>query len=518
MQSIAKEKHESEGQYLGRCSHPLPLTAITIYHTSGRHAEACSLEIIGAGWNICNSWSGIAATLAIGITQGGTVTVLYGILVILLMVGSSAATMGELASVYPTAGGQYHWASILAPKRVSRGLSYVCGSLNIMGWIACTAGVAIIPAQQIMAMVLFFDPEFTAHPWHYFLIYQAVNLLFLLNNIFILRRVPWIHNVGFTLSIFSFVVIVITCLAKSTDKQTSRFVWTTFINESGWGSDGIVFLTGLITPNYMFGGLDGVLHLAEECTNAATAVPRALMSTVAIGCISSFVFAVSMLYSLSNFDEVLGTITGFPIYEIWYQATSSSAAATVFLSCFMVSVFFAVNGCQQTASRLTWSFARDDGILFSRYIKAVHPSLLVPVWALLFNAFVVFLMGCIYLASSTSFNALIGSGLVLQQLTFAIPATLLLYRKRSIEFLPASRSFRLGIFGWVANFVTVAFAILVLVFYDFPAVVPVTGGNMNYTSAVLGIMEVFILFNWLLYARKVYHGPRITQGAAEVSS
>jgi choline transport protein len=113
-----------------------------------------------------------------------------------------------------------------------------------------------------------------------------------------------------TISIFSFIAIIITCLARSAHKQTSEFVWTTFINESGWSSDGLVFLTGLINPNYMFGGLDGVLHLAEECSNAATAVPRALMTTVAIGFVSSFVFVVSMLYSLSNFDEVLGTTTG----------------------------------------------------------------------------------------------------------------------------------------------------------------------------------------------------------------
>lgn len=112
------------------------------------------------------------------------------------------------------------------------------------------------------------------------------------------------------ISIFSFIAIVITCLARSTQKQTSEFVWTTFINDSGWTSDGLVFLTGLINPNYMFAGLDGVLHLAEECTNAPTAVPRALMSTVAIGFVSSFVFVISMLYSLSNFDQVLGTITG----------------------------------------------------------------------------------------------------------------------------------------------------------------------------------------------------------------
>jgi hypothetical protein len=31
--------------------------------------------------------------------------------------------------------------------------SYLCGSLNILGWTASTAGICIIPAQQIMAMV-----------------------------------------------------------------------------------------------------------------------------------------------------------------------------------------------------------------------------------------------------------------------------------------------------------------------------------------------------------------------------
>jgi choline transport protein len=83
------------------------------------------------------------------------------------------------------------------------------------------------------------------------------------------------------------------------------------------------------------------------------------------------------------------------------------------------------------------------------------------------------------LASTTAFNALIGSGLILQQLTFAIPAALLIYRRRSNEFLPAPRSFKLGICGWLFNFVTVAFAPLILVFYDFPAVVPVSAGNMS---------------------------------------
>ncbi|OCL07545.1 hypothetical protein AOQ84DRAFT_440128 [Glonium stellatum] len=81
-----------------------------------------SFAIIALGWDICNSWVGVAATMALSIASGGSVTLVYGIIVILVTVGCSAATLSEIASVYPTAGGQYHWTSILSPKAVSRGL------------------------------------------------------------------------------------------------------------------------------------------------------------------------------------------------------------------------------------------------------------------------------------------------------------------------------------------------------------------------------------------------------------
>jgi amino acid transporter len=74
------------------------------------------------GFNICNSWVGLAATMVIGIEQGGTVTVLYGMMLVLITMGCSATTMAELSSVYPTAGGPCHWTSILAPQKITRQL------------------------------------------------------------------------------------------------------------------------------------------------------------------------------------------------------------------------------------------------------------------------------------------------------------------------------------------------------------------------------------------------------------
>lgn len=140
---------------------------------------------------------------------------------------------------------------------------------------------------------------------------------------------------------------------------------------------------------------------------------------------------------------------------------------------------FALNASVEVTSRLTWAFARDNAIIGSRFLSSVHPKLQVPVWALMANALVILIIGCIYLGSSTAFNAFIGTALVLQQISFAFPAALLLWHKRSNSVLHPNRSVRLGLFGWLANAVTVLFAFLILVMYCFPVELPVTGSTMS---------------------------------------
>lgn len=60
----------------------------------------------------------------------------------------------------------------------------------------------------------------------------------------------------------------------------------------------------------MYAGIDGALHLAEECKNASTVVPRALMSTLTIGFVTSFSFMVAMMYCITDLNAVVSTPTG----------------------------------------------------------------------------------------------------------------------------------------------------------------------------------------------------------------
>lgn len=169
-----------------------------------------------------------------------------------------------------------------------------------------------------------------------------------------------------------------------------------------------------------------------------------------------------------------------PVYEIWRQATRSDSAATVFIIALLLMGFFALNGSHQTASRLTWSFARDNAIVGSKWLKRIDAKQGVPIEALCFNFAMMFIIGCIYLGSSSAFNAFIGTGLILQHVTYAFPAALLIYRKRSSVWLPQTRYFKVpNVVGWIANVTTVLFAVFVLIFYDFPSVMPVKGSNMS---------------------------------------
>lgn len=154
------------------------------------------LEILALGFNICNSWIAIATSLAIAISAGGTVTVIYGIIVISFSYTAIGITLAELASVYPTAGGQYHFASILSPSKFNRAISYTCGLAAVMSWVFLSAAITILSSQLILAVPSFYIETYTAEPWHYFLVFQVINIVMLVYNVFCIKKAPWTHDIG----------------------------------------------------------------------------------------------------------------------------------------------------------------------------------------------------------------------------------------------------------------------------------------------------------------------------------
>lgn len=215
-------------------------------------------------------------------------------------------------------------------------------------------------------------------------------------------------------------------MAVTQPKQSSHAVWHDFINKTGWDSNGLVFLLGLINPIYGFGGLDGAIHLGEDCFEPAKAVPRAIVNSLVVGFITTFFFSPSQCctvlgiwklhlkaaqgrflspYSRSKLlSKEFGRV---PIYEVWFQATGSGAAATVFMAMMLLALFITSIGSVQSGSLLTWSFARDDAIFLSAYVKRTQNRLGVPGWTILFNGFWLSVLGCVHLVSSSGEHAIL---------------------------------------------------------------------------------------------------------------
>ncbi|TFB00474.1 Choline transport protein [Trichoderma ghanense] len=455
-------------------------------------------QIIALGFNIPNSWAGVATAFSAALTAGGPASLIYGNFVSLAMYGSAAVTLAELASVYPTAGGQYHFTSIMAPKRFNRSISYVCGMMATVSWVICSASVASITSLCIASIAEFYG-GYKASNWQLFLISQGLNIFALGYNLFLMKKTGWLHNAAFFLTLSTFLVICIVCLARA-DKQSSTWVWANFEPSSGW-PPAVSFFVGLSTHAYMFGGLDSALHLAEETLDASKMVPKALMSTIGIGFFSGFAFSVAMTYCIPSLD-------------IFANDPKSDTAATVFLGIVIAIFTFILIATQQTTSRLLWALARDQGLVFSPQFARLSPKLGdIPVAALLLDSGLIALCGCISLGSTAAFNALVGVFSMMQMISYAIPAALLMYRRRSKKVLPRKRAFKVPeVMGWACNMGTVIAAVIETVFFMLPTVLPVTASNMNYAVVVLAVIAIVMTLNWVVFARKHYQGPRI--GAA----
>lgn len=123
-------------------------------------------------------------------------------------------------------------------------------------------------------------------------------------------------------------------------------------------------------------GFDGVLHLSDEISDAPKKVPRAMIWAVVINTVLALGFLITLLFCIGDVDAAINTPTGFPVIQILYQATQSKTGATVIMCMILFSTMIALFGVFASVSRLTWAFARDNGLPCSNFFSQV--SLPVP--------------------------------------------------------------------------------------------------------------------------------------------
>ncbi|KAL6360947.1 hypothetical protein LRP88_04407 [Fusarium phalaenopsidis] len=285
-------------------------------------------SVLGIGFSLTNSWWGVSAALITGVNSGGPCLLVYGTILLALVSVGVAVSLSELASAMPNAAGQIFWAAELAPRRYARAASYITGWLAWAGSICASASVALSISSAAVGCYQLSHPDFEIKTWHVVACYQLANAFIFLFNC-VGKLLPTIASISLYTTLISFAVILIAVPASAETHQDPKFVFATFINNTGWAQNGIAVIVGLINVNWGFSCLDTAIHLAEEVHSPEKMVPIAIMGTITIGFITSFGFVISMLFSLTNFELVSTTVTGVPMLELFHQALRHKGGAIV---------------------------------------------------------------------------------------------------------------------------------------------------------------------------------------------
>ncbi|OOO15152.1 hypothetical protein OAory_01037470 [Aspergillus oryzae] len=488
------------------------------------------MSILGFSCTILITWEGITAyhdrLFIQGFQNGGPAGSVYAFLFVWAGVTATFVVLSELVSMAPTAGGQYHWCSMLAPRSAMKLSSYITGWLTVIGWQATYATAIYLNGTYIAAMISLTHSDYVPQAWHMTLYSYATALIGLAINCVGGKLLPRFEGTILILHILGFFAILIP-LTYMADHKSAKEVFTHFINEGQWPTQGLSFFIGLIGPVFAFAGGDAAVHMAEEISNAPTYVPWSLMLTVLINGTLGFAMLLALLFCIGDIDTALNDPTGLPFVGIFLQATESIPGTVVMASIIIVLCFCTSVGMLASASRQFWSFSRDRGIPGWQLWSQVTTRTAIPTYTVVFTTTISLLLNLINIGSDVAFNSLVSMSTSGLYLSYMVVAGLLLYRRCTGGIMERNNGTRgseikintagaqlvwgpfhvRGVLGIVLNVFSLVYMTIATFFSFWPPNNHADVQSMNYS--VVGTVGTIILslVYYFVRARRIYSGP-----------
>ncbi|CAI7610698.1 unnamed protein product [Penicillium bialowiezense] len=262
--------------------------------------------------------AGLGLGLITAINAGGPGALIYGFILVFILQCFVGASLAEFVSAYPVEGGMYHWIAAIAPKRYNSALSFATGWCTVFGWIFTTASTNLIYATTVMALIALYHDDLVVKPWMTFVAYQILNIATSGVVMFGNRFIPLINKFSLIYLQLAWFITMVVVAASAPVHNDSKFVFRTWINNTGWENNVICFITGLVNPLYSLGGLDGI----SECAiGSRTAI------TLSIAFVTGLSYLLSLMFSVQNYGTLADTSTGLPLAELFWQATSTRGGA-----------------------------------------------------------------------------------------------------------------------------------------------------------------------------------------------
>ncbi|KAI0174286.1 amino acid/polyamine transporter I [Pestalotiopsis sp. NC0098] len=452
---------------------------------------------------------GLATTMVYPLAGGGPVDIIWGWLGVSLIIICVAVSLGEITSVYPTAGGVYYQTWMLAPPAWRNLAAWICGWLYVVGNVTITLAVNFGTSTFLVACINVFEtaegePVFAGEAYQVFLIFLAITLLCNAVSSLLNKWLPILDTfaIFWTLAGVIAMTICVLVIAKN-GRHDATYVFTHFEVNSGW-IPGWSFMIGLLQAAYATSSTGMIISMCEEVRAPATQVPKAMVLTVCLNTIAGLIFMIPLVFVLPDIPELVALASGQPVPTIVKSAIGSPGGSFALLIPLIVLALICGIGCTTAASRCIWAFARDGAIPGSGLWKQVNPKLDVPLNAMMLSMVVQIILGLIYFGSSAAFNAFSGVGVIALTSSYAVPiAVSMIEGRETIK----TGSFYMGKLGLVSNIVALCWSLLAIPLFCMPSIIPVEAATMNYASVVFVAFTSISIIWYVVWGRKNYSGP-----------
>jgi len=351
-------------------------------HMSGFSNFAISFSII------CILAGGITAfPQALG--AGGGASVGVGWLLGALFATIVALAMAQISSSFPTAGGLYHWSSILGGK----GYGWCTAWFNLLGLIFVVAsvnfGVYDPFFKTLIAPSLGIDPAGLDFFKQTLFIAGITTVQALLIYRFPKFTTKITDIAGYLIMALGGLLTLSLLAYNQHGLDFSRlFTFTNFTGVDGsvWPkTEGMFypFLSGLLLTVYTITGFDASAHTSEETRDAARAVPKGIVTSVIYSAIFGYIMICTFVLVMP--DLAAGVKQGMGFFDALLGSLPTGLRAVLGVGIFLVN-FLCGLACLTSCSRMMFAFARDGGLPASSFLRKIDLTLKTPIAAVWVSA------------------------------------------------------------------------------------------------------------------------------------
>ncbi|WHX16689.1 amino acid permease [Streptomyces malaysiensis subsp. malaysiensis] len=447
-------------------------------------------------FSVISILSGCMTLYGFGLDTGGPAVMMWGWAGVGLFVLCVGLSLAEVTSAYPTSGALYYMADRLG----GRTWGWYTGWLNLLGLLGAIAGIdygAALFTGALFNLQWGFDPT----PESTMVIFVCILLVHAALNLFGVRLVSVLNSVSVWWHLAGVAIIVGALAIVPSHHQSPEFVFTEFVNDTGWSNPLYVTAIGLLLAQYTFSGYDASAHLSEETSNASVYAARGIVRAIWVSWVAGFVLLAGLTFAIQDYAGTQKSATGVPPAQILIDALGTGGA-TAMLLIVIVAQLFCGNAEVAAASRMVFAFSRDGALPGSRLWQRVSSRTQTPVLAVWLSVAVAGLLALPSLYSETAYGAVTAINVIGITPAYAIPVFLRL--RAGDRFQPGP--WNLGRWSKPVGWTAVVWVALVTVLFCLPQSSPVTADSMNYASIALAVVLMLATIWWFV-ARRSYNTP-----------